>query len=313
MDLLSVSIPNTHFFKGGKRMKIKKLRSTIAFEIFGYVVITAVALLCVFPIILIISGSVTDNEVLIRGGYRLIPAKFNFEAYGYLLRYPEGIVASYGNTIAVTVIGTCIGILVITMTGYVLQRPDFKYRRKISFLIYFTTLFGGGLIPWFILISKYLHMSNSYMARIFPLLMSPFLIILMRTFISSTVPNEVVESAKIDGAGDFLIYRRIVMPIIGPGIATVALFLALSYWNDWYLTSLFITKKSMFSLQYYLYDMLNSARFAQDMGMTATNAQLPSESIKMAMVVVVTGPIILLYPFVQRYFVSGITIGSVKG
>lgn len=294
-------------------MKIKKPRSTRWFECFAYVVITIMMLFCLFPILLILSGSVTENDVLIRKGYQLIPEQFSLEAYRHILLHPEGILAAYANTIGVTVVGTALGILVITMTGYVLQRPDFKYRSRVSFLIYFTTLFGGGIIPWFILLSRYLHMSNSYMARVFPLLMSPFLIILMRTFISSTVPHEIVESAKIDGAGDFTIYRRIIMPIIGPGIATVALFLALGYWNDWYLTSLFITKKNMFSLQYYLYDMLNSARFAQDMGIPTGNAQLPSESIKMAMVVVVTGPIILLYPFVQRYFVTGITIGSVKG
>lgn len=294
-------------------MKIKKSGSTIAFETFGYVFITLIALFCLFPILLIVSGSVTDNDVLVREGYKLWPSKFSLDAYARILEHPEGILTAYANTIAVTVIGTALGILLITMTGYVLQRQDFKYRRTVSFIIYFTTLFGGGIIPWFILLSKYLHLSNTYVARVFPLLMSPFLIILMRTFISSSVPHEIVESAKIDGAGDFMIYARIIMPIIGPGIATVGLFLALGYWNDWYLTSLFITKPNMYSLQYYLYDMLNSARFAQDMGISTEAAALPSESIKMAMVVIVTGPIILLYPFVQRYFVTGITIGSVKG
>ena len=294
-------------------MKIKKSKSTITFQVFAYAFVILMMIFCLFPILLIISGSFTDNELLIRHGYSLIPEKFSLEAYTYIFQHPEGIIDAYVNTIAITAIGTGIGLLIISMTGYVLQRPDFRYRNMVSFLIYFTTIFGGGLIPWYIMMTKYLHLTNSYIARILPLLMSSFLIILMRTFISSTVPHEMIESASIEGAGDFKIFYRIVLPIIGPGLATVGLFLALGYWNDWYLTSLFITKKSMFSLQYYLYDMLNSARFAQDMGIPTGTTQLPSESIKMALVVVVTGPIILLYPFVQRYFVTGITIGAVKG
>lgn len=294
-------------------MKIRSPRSTVVFNIFGYLIISLAAIFCLFPLILIVSGSFTENTVLMRQGYKLWPSEFSLSAYQQLFLYPEGILAAYGNTIVVTIVGTLTGLWIISMTGYVLQRKDFRYRNRISFLIYFTTIFGGGLVPWYIMLSKYLHMTNTYMARIFPLLMTPFLIILMRTFISTSVPGEVIESAKIDGAGDFRIYSRVVLPIIGPGLATVGLFLALGYWNDWYLTSLFITKKSMYSLQYYLYDMLNSARFAQEMGIYMGDVQLPTESIKMAMVVIVTGPIIFLYPFVQRYFVTGITVGSVKG
>ena len=294
-------------------MKIKKSRSTTAFNAAGYVLILLAAAFCLFPLILIVSGSFTENSVLMRTGYKLWPSKFSLAAYQQLLMYPEGIAAAYATTILVTVIGTAVGLMLISMTGYVLQRKDFKYRNSISFIIYFTTVFGGGMVPWYILLSKYLHMTNSYLARVFPLLMTPFLIILMRTFISSSVPGEIIESAKIDGAGDFKIFTHIILPVIGPGLATVGLFLALGYWNDWYLTSLFITNRKMYSLQYYLYDMLNSVRFAQEMGIYTGDVQLPTESIKMAMVVIVTGPIIFLYPFVQRYFIAGITVGSVKG
>lgn len=293
--------------------KIKKSKSQIVFEIVGYLIITIFCVFCLFPLILIISGSLTENTVLMREGYKLWPKVFSLNAYKQLFEYPEGILTAYANTIIVTVIGTFLGLWFITMAGYVLQRKDFKYRGKISFLIYFPTIFSGGLVPWYMMLTRYLHFTNSWLARIFPLLMTPFLIILMRTFISTSVPGEIVESAKIDGAGDFKIYYAIILPIIGPALATVGLFLALAYWNDWYNTSLFITKKNMFSLQYYLYDMLNSARFSQEMGIYTGDLQLPTESIKMAMVVVVTGPIIFLYPFVQRYFVTGITVGSVKG
>ena len=293
--------------------KIKKAKSQIVFEIVGYFVITLFCLFCLFPLILIIAGSFTENTILMREGYKLWPKVFSVDAYKQLFEYPEGILNAYGNTVVITVLGTFLGLWFITMTGYVLQRKDFKYRGKISFLIYFPTIFSGGLVPWYMMMTRYLHFTNSWLSRLFPLLMTPFLIILMRTFISTSVPGEIVESAKIDGANDFTIYRAIVLPIIGPALATVGLFLALAYWNDWYNTSLFITKKSMYSLQYYLYDMLNSARFAQEMGVYTGDLQLPTESIKMAMVVVVTGPIIFLYPFVQRYFVTGITVGSVKG
>ena len=294
-------------------MKIRRTTSQIIFNIVGYTVITFVSIVCLFPLLLIVSGSFTENSVLVREGYRLWPSEFSLAAYDSLFKFPQGLFQAYGNTIMVTVVGTLTGLLIISMTGYVLQRPDFKYRGKISFLIYFTSIFGGGMVPWFIMLSKYLQFQNTYLARIFPLLMSPFLIILMRTFISSSVPHEIIESAKIDGAGDFTIFLRIVLPVIGPGLATVGLFLALGYWNDWYLSSLFFTKRHMYSLQYYLYDLLNSVRFAADMGIPQTEVAVPTESLKMAMVVVVIGPIIFLYPFVQRYFVAGITVGSVKG
>ena len=293
--------------------RIKRPLSQTVFEIVGYVIISLFAIFCLFPLVLIVSGSLTDNGVLMREGYKLWPTDFSTDAYKQLFEFPEGIIDAYSNTIIITIIGTILGLWFITMTGYVLQRKDFKYRGKISFLIYFPTIFSGGLVPWYMMLSKYLHFTNSWMSRIFPLLMTPFLIILMRTFITTAGPGEIMESAKIDGAGDFRIYYAIVLPVIGPALATVGLFLALGYWNDWYNPSLFITKKSMYSLQYYLYDMLNSARFAQEMGIYTGDIQLPTESIKMAMVVVVTGPIIFLYPFVQRFFVTGITVGSVKG
>ncbi len=293
--------------------KIKKTHAQIAFNIIAYTIILLLSIFCIFPLIMIISGSLTENDILLREGYRLWPKQLSIAAYKELFKNPEGILTAYGTTICCTVIGTTLGLLIISMTGYVLQRKDFRYRNVFSFLIYFTTIFGGGMVPWYIMLSKYLHMNNTYVARVFPLLMTSFLIILMRTFISSSCPVEIIESAKIDSAGDFRIFYNIVLPIIGPGLATVGLFLALAYWNEWYVTSLFITKRSMYSLQYYLYDLLNSAKFAQEMGIATGEQKLPSESIKMAMVVIVTGPMILLYPFVQRYFVTGIAIGSVKG
>lgn len=297
-------------------MKIKKTKTAIAVEVISYILLVFAVAFCIFPLWLIVSGSFSQNDDLLRFGYTLIPKNFSVEAYKTLFKYPDRLLQAYWTTIVITCIGTLTGLLTITMTSYVIQRKDFKYRNTVSFMIYFTTIFGGGLVPWYILLTKYLHLTNNYLARIFPLLMTPFLIILMRTFIQASVPMEIIESAKIDGAGDFKIYTNIVLPVLGPGLATVGLFLALSYWNDWYNTSLFITKSEMFSLQYYLYETLNSIKFAQEMAAqtgTVLAEEVPTEALKMAMVVVVTGPIIFLYPFVQRYFVSGITIGAVKG
>lgn len=287
----------------------------IIFNVVSYLLIIALSIFCLFPLLLILSGSMTDNLVLTKEGYHLIPVKFSLEAYHTVFEYPQKLIVAYGNTIMVTIIGTILGIICVSMTGYVLMRRDFKYRNRVSFLIYFTTIFGGGMVPWYVLLSKYLHLSNTYAARIFPSLMSPFLIILMRTFMQSSVPEELIDSCKVDGANDFTIYSKIVMPVITPAIATVGLFLAIGFWNEWYLTSLFISKKEMYSLQYFLYDVLDNINFAKEMaavtGQPATN--LPTETVKMAMVVVVIGPIIFLYPFVQKYFVSGITVGAVKG
>ena len=299
--------------KPAAAVKIRRTPSQLAFNLIAYTIILLLSIFCLFPLVMIVSGSFTENDTLLREGYRLIPSRFSTASYRELFKYPDSILRAYGTTIVCTVVGTALGLLIISMTGYVLQRKDFKYRNVFSFLIYFTTIFGGGMVPWYIMLSKYLHMNNTFAARVFPILMNSFLIILMRTFISSSCPVEIIESAKIDSAGDFRIFWNIVLPIIGPGLATVGLFLALSYWNEWYLTSLFITKRDMYSLQYYLYDLLNSAKFAQEMGIATGAEKLPSESIKMAMVVIVTGPMILLYPFVQKYFVTGIAIGSVKG
>lgn len=294
---------------------MKVSREKIIFNAVSYLLIILICLFCILPLVLILSGSLTDNMILTKEGYHLIPKKFSLEAYKSIFEYPAKLIRAYANTIGVTIIGTACGIICVTMTSYVLMRKDFKYRNRISFLIYFTTIFGGGMVPWYILLSKYLHLSNTYAARILPSLMSPFLIILMRTFMQSSVPEELIDSCKVDGAGDFKIYTKIILPIITPAIATIGLFLAVGYWNEWYLTSLFVSKKELYSLQFFLYDVLNSINFAKEMasitGQAATN--LPTETVKMAMVVVVVGPIIFLYPFVQKYFVSGITIGAVKG
>ena len=289
--------------------------SKTVFTIIAYTVVTGVTLLCILPFLLIISGSLTDNSSIIREGYHLIPKAFSLRAYQTLLRYPQGILDAYRVTILNTVIGTTVGLFFISMAGYALQRKDFKYRNKLSFFIYFTTLFGGGLVPWFIMITRYMHLTDTFIVLIYPGLMTPFLIILMKNFIGAAVPVEMIESAKMDGAGDFRIYREIVLPLAVPGLATIGLFLALNYWNDWFLSSLFITTPSKYTIQFYLYNMLNNYYFMTTMSQTGVSLpyKLPTESVKMAMALIATGPVVLFYPFAQKYFVKGLTVGAVKG
>lgn len=296
-------------------MKIKKGTATIIFEIITYAMLALGAIVCVLPFIIILSGSFTDNATILKEGYSILPRNFTLSAYQTIFKAPKDILQAYKMTIYYTVVGTALGLLMITLTGYVISRKEFKYRNQVSFLIYFTSIFGGGMIPWYLMYANVLNMKGSTFAIWFPALMSPFLVILMRTFIVGSVPDAITESAKIDGAGHFTIFAKIVMPVLGPGLATVGLFLALGYWNDWYRSSMFSTSSETWELQFYLYDLLNATTALKQMsqGTSISTAQLPTESVKLAMAVVVTGPVLLFYPFVQKYFVSGITVGAVKG
>ncbi|MBR4577118.1 MAG: carbohydrate ABC transporter permease [Clostridia bacterium] len=295
-------------------MKIRD-RSGRGFDIIKGILLTILSLLCVLPFIVIVSGSFTSNQEIIRNGFSLLPRGFTAEAYGTIFKTPEDILQAYKMNFYYTFIGTALGLIIITLTAYVISRKEFKYRNKVSFLIYFTTIFGGGMIPWYLMYANVLNLRGTTLAIWFPALITPFLVILMRTFIVGAVPDAVVESAKIDGAGHWRIFWRIVLPVLGPGLATVGLFQALGYWNDWYRSSMFSTSSKTWSLQFYLYDLVNSTQAMRQMAQYAdiNTADLPTQSVKLAMSVVATGPILILYPFVQRYFVSGITVGAVKG
>ena len=201
------------------------------------------------------------------------------------------------------------------MTGYALQRKDFPFRNAISFYVYFTSLFSAGLAPYYLLMTNTYHLMDSYLAVLLPLLMSPWLIILMKNFVKA-IPHEITESGKIDGAGDMKIFTALILPMLKPALATIGLFLALGYWNEWYQSSLFLgSRVAVRPLQYTLYEIVNKNDALRNSiaGQFVTLADIPTESVKMANAVLATGPIIFLYPFVQRYFISGITVGAVKG
>lgn len=283
--------------------------------VIAYGTVSLLTLICLLPFWLIISGSFTTENEIIGEGFKICPKELSIDAYKAVFSNPEQIFRAYWVTICITVAGTFLGLLLTSMAGYVLARKDFKYRNAIAFFMYFTTLFSGGLIPWYILIVKYLAWKDSYLAMIVPALISAWNIILMKNFMKS-IPDSIIESARIDGANDFTIYSRLVLPLSTPGLATIGLFLALHYWNDWFSANIFITTDTKFQLQFFLYKILaNAAVLRTDIAanLAAVNFKAPAETLKMAVAVVVTGPIVLLYPFVQKYFVKGLTIGAVKG
>lgn len=291
-------------------------RDELAIQIVGYILIGLFALVCLIPFYLIIIASFTDESSLIQNGYPLwMKIKdFSVQSYQLCIKNPVSILMAYGNTIGVTAVGTFLAVLLAAMTGYVLSRKDFPWRNQISFFFFFTTLFNGGVVPWYILCVRYLHMKNSYLGLILPLMFSVWNMIIAKTFMNG-IPQAITESAKIDGANDMVIFTKLILPLSKPLLATLSLFSALAYWNDWYNCMLYVTEERMFNLQYYLQRMLGSAEamriVAEKSGMALPS--VPLESMKMAMTVIATGPIVLLYPFVQRYFVKGLTIGAVKG
>lgn len=286
----------------------------VIFNVIGYIMLGMVSLICILPFYLIIIGSLTDESTIIRQGFSLWIPKFSLEGYRLCLKDPTTIINAYGNTIIVTIVGTVLSLIMATMTGYVLQRKDFKWRNRFSFFFFFTMLFNGGLVPYYILCMRYLGFKNNMLSLILPMIFPVFNMIIAKTFISS-IPDAITESAKIDGANDFTIYWKLIMPLSLPLLATIGLFSALAYWNDWYSCMLFIDNDKLFTLQYYLQRLLSSVdalrKIAEKTGVAIP--QLPMESMKMAMTIITIGPIILLYPFVQRYFIKGLTIGAVKG
>lgn len=294
-----------------------KTKDRIALNLIGFILVGIVGLLCLLPFVIVVSASLSTEKEIMKHGFSLIPRVFSLEAYETVFERPDVILRAYINTIMVTIIGTVLGLFITSMASYVLQRKDFEWRNKFSFYFYFTTLFNGGLVPWYIVMVRLLRLKDSYLALILPLLFSVFNMLVMKTYISG-IPDALTEAAIIDGCNDFAIYLRIILPLSKPALATIGLFIALGYWNDWYNSMLFINTESKYTLQYFLYEKVNNIEaykkvIAQSGGTVGTLIELPTETLKMALTVVVTGPIILAYPFAQKYFVQGITIGAVKG
>lgn len=280
----------------------------------GYFVTTLYAIACIFPFLIILGSSFTSESSLNKYGVMLWPKEFSLQAYQMVVK--SGLIwKAYALTIILTAVGTGVGLMIIAMTGYALQRKDFPFRNVISFYVYFTSLFSAGLAPYYLLMTQTYKLKDSYLAVLLPLMMSPWLIILMKNFVKS-IPHEITESGKIDGAGDLKIFTALILPMLKPALATIGLFLALGYWNEWYQSSLFLSSRvDVKPLQYMLYETVNKTDALKNTvaGQYVVIADIPSNTVKMATAMLATGPIVLLYPFVQKYFISGITVGAVKG
>lgn len=278
-----------------------------------YVLIAAFALFSLLPFLLVVAGSITPEPLILRNGYRLIPEDLSFQSYEMLLGGRK-IYSAYKITLIVTIGGTALSLLVTAMMAYPLSIKSLHFTNKITFFVFFTMLFYGGLAPWYIVVTRLLHLQNNIWALILPYMVSPWFMFLMRNFFRS-IPDSLQESARIDGANDLYILFKIILPLSKPAIATIGLFYALQYWNDWWLSMLLIDKPDLFPLQYILRAMIsNILNVASSMNPNLHTIEVvPAYSMRMATVLVTIGPIILLYPFLQKYFVKGLTIGAIKG
>ncbi len=292
-------------------------KDELAINALAVVIVGIVAFMSVVPFYVVVISSFRSEASVLQKGYSLIPQDFSLKAFGLIFRTPQAVLRAYANTIFVTLTGTFLAVMMATMTGYVLQRPDFEWRNHISFFYFFTTLFNGGLVPTYMIMTQIFKFKNSYHALILPMAFSVWNMIISKTFMRS-ISYELTEAAKIDGANDVRIFFQIIFPLAKPLIATIGLFTALGYWNDWYQCMLYESKENMYNLQYYLNEIINGIAGLKAIASRGGTVDisvdnLPSETMKMAMTVVAIGPIIFLYPFVQKFFVKGLTIGSVKG
>jgi len=283
------------------------------FLVLMYAVLIAFALFCFIPFWIVFINSFADESLLQTAGYQLLPDKFSLQAYEFLLSGKQ-VFRSYGITIMVTAVGTAMGVLVTAAYAYTLSHRRVKYRNILSFLTFLTMLFGAGLVGFYMLIANWLHLKDSIWALILPYLLNPFYAFILISFYR-TLPYELNEAATVDGANDFSIFFRIIWPISLPAIATVSLFYALQYWNDWYLSLLFIDNYKMLPLQMMIRQLMSNLNVMAYVSGSQTqyNAVVPTYGMQLAIVCVTIGPIVFVYPFIQRFFIKGLTLGSVKG
>jgi len=289
----------------------------VIWNFFAHFILIVFAVICIIPMVITISVSLSNELDLARNGYSLFPRIFDLSAYRYIFKAPNALLNAYGVTIFITIIGTILGVLCMSLISYPLSRSDFKWRGIIGFVVLFTMLFNGGLVPTYIMITKYLKLRNNIFVMILPIIVNAWNIFLLVTYMKE-IPASIVESAKIDGAREIVIYSRIILPLSKPALATIALLLSLRFWNEWYTALLYITDQSLLPLQFWMQRVMRNMQFLlmnQDMmgGDAISVNDLPSESVKMAMAVLAAGPMMLVFPFFQKYFAKGLKIGGVKG
>ncbi len=290
------------------------------FQIFAHVVMIILSLLAVVPFVLLVISSFTDNDVLIANGYSFTPAKWSTYAYEYIFKTGNSVVHAYGISIVLTLVGTALALSITTLLAYALSKPDLPFRSALLFLVFFTLLFNGGLVPTYIVYSNMLNIKNSFWALLVPgLLMNGFNVMLMKSYFCSSIPTEILDAAYIDGASEYKTFSSVVLPLSKPIVATIGLFAGIAYWNDWMNGYIYLTKRTdLYSVQNLLNRMMQNIQYlsqnssrVQDAGVGL--ASIPSVSVRMAMATVGVLPILVSYPFIQGNFVKGITLGGVKG
>jgi multiple sugar transport system permease protein/putative aldouronate transport system permease protein len=273
------------------------------------------SLFCIVPFILILSSSISDEKSVQLTGFALIPKDFSLFAYKVIFQ-DNAIFNAYNTTIIFTVVGTILCMILTSAMAYAISVKTFTHRNKIAFFVYFTMLFNGGLIPSYLLIAKYLGLRDNILVYILPALVNPFNMFLLRNFFKQ-IPDSLAESAKIDGANDIYILFKIILPLSKPAIATIGLFYGLGFWNEWFTATIYIDNKDLYSLQYLIIKVLREVDFANQLnqmqGIVLSNYTVPTNTAKMATAVVTVGPIIFVYPFLQKYFIKGLVVGAVKG
>lgn len=277
-----------------------------------HIVVLILGLCCLLPLLLILSSSFTDEMALTREGYSLIPSHFSTAAYELIFRNPQAILRAYGVTIFTTLVGTIIAVLLMSMLGYALSRPTFVLRKPLSLFVFFTMLFNGGLVPYYILMTQYLRVQDTILALMLPYFVVVYYVLILRTYFAA-LPSELIDAARVDGAGEFRIFVSIALPLAKPALATIALFTALNYWNDWTTALYFIRDPQLYPLQYLLYIIQSNAQAMQLQSAVGVNmGEVPTQTARMAMAVLATGPAALFFLFFQRYLVRGVTLGAFK-
>lgn len=299
-------------------MTALQTRGEKGFHVFATIAMILVTLIAFLPFLLILMASLTEENTLIQYGYTFFPRKFSFSSYSYLFTHADTIAHAYVVSIAVTCIGTALSLLLTTMMAYPMSRKDFKYRNVLAFVVFFTMLFSGGVVPTYIMWSKVLHITNTYLALIFPTyLLSAFNVLLVRNYFTNNVPPALIESAQLDGARELTIFTRIMLPLSTPVLVTIGLFTALAYWNDWINALYYVTNPKFYGIQNLLIYLMNNIQYimsGEGAKLLGGNAvQIPTTGIRMAMAVVGILPIVIIFPFTQKYLTEGIVIGAVKG
>lgn len=299
---------------------MQKMGQEKRFQIFGNIVMCIITACAIIPLILLVISSFTDNDTLVRNGYSFFPEKWSTYAYEYIFTSGDSVVHAYMISFVLTAVGTCCGLVITTLLAYALSKKFLPGRGLITFLVVFTMLFNGGLVPTYINYTTVFNLKNTFLALLVPgLLMNAFNVMMMKSYFVTGVPDEILEAAYIDGATEFQAFFRIALPLSKPIIATIGLFIGIAYWNDWMNGYIYLTKRTdLYSIQNLLNRMIQNIQFLQQNSSTISNASvglasIPSVSVRMAMAVVGVLPIVIIYPFVQNNFVKGITLGGVKG